>query len=173
MGKLAFVLGVPAALLATVASLGVVVVDVREGGPEGQRIVVPLPLVLAQAAVAVAPAVAGEELRIPDREALQHLGLARGVVEALAKSPDGELVRVEERDEQVVITKHGGTLQIRVRGASEAVSVNVPMRLALQALPDERGNIRTAALAAALGSVRFADLVEVQDGDDHVRISVW
>jgi hypothetical protein len=173
MGKLAFVLGVPAALLATVASLGVVVVDVREGGPDGQRIVVPLPLVLAQAAVAAAPVVAAEKLRIPDREALQHLGLARGVMEALAKSPDGELVRVEERDEQVVITKQGGTLQIRVHGADEDVSVNVPMRLALQALPDERGNIRTAALAAALGSVRFTDLVEVQDGNDHVRIYVW
>ncbi len=173
MGKLAFVLGVPAALLATVASLGVVVVDVREGGPDGQRIVVPLPLVLAQAAVAVAPVVTAEKLRIPDREALQHLGLARGVMEALATSPDGELVRVEERDEQVVITKQGGTLQIRVHGADEDVSVNVPLRLALQALPDERGNIRTAALAAALGSVRFTDLVEVQDGNDHVRIYVW
>jgi hypothetical protein len=173
MVKLAFILGVPVALLATVASLGVVVVDVREGGPNGQRIVVPLPLVLAQAAVAVAPLVADEKLRIPDNEALQHMGMARQVMEALAKSPDGELVRVEERDEQVVIAKQGRTLHIRVHGAKGDVSVNVPLHLALQALPDEHGNIRTTALAAALGTVRFTDLVDVQDGNDHVRISVW
>jgi hypothetical protein len=173
MGKLAFLLGVPVALLATVASLGIVVVDVREGGPNGQRIVVPVPLLLAQAAVAVAPAVAGEKMRIPDQEALAQMGVAREVVEALAKSPDGELVRVEERDEQVVITKQGRMLQVRVHSARENVSVNVPLHLALQALPDEHGNIRTAGLAAALGTVRFTDLVDVQDGKDHVRVYVW
>lgn len=171
MGKLAFLLGVPVALLATVASLGIVVVDVRDG--DGRRIVVPVPLVLAQAAVAVAPAVAEEKMRIPDREALAHMGVAREVMEALAKSPDGELVRVEERDEQVVITKQGRTLRVRVQSAKENVSVNVPLSVALQALPDEHGNIRTAGLAAALGTVRFTDLVDVRDGKDHVRIYVW
>src|SRR5512147_3031832 len=171
MGKLAFLLGVPVALLATVASLGIVVVDVREGS--GQRIVVPVPLVLAQAAVAVAPAVAEDKMRILDREALEHMGVARQVMEALAKSPDGELVRVEERDEQVVITKQGRLLQVRVQSAKENVAVNVPLYVALTALPDEQGNIRTAGLAAALGTVRFTDLVDVQDGKDHVRIYVW
>ena len=57
--------------------------------------------------------------------------------------------------------------------AKENVSVNVPLYVALQALPDEHGNIRTAGLAAALGTVRFTDLVDVQDGKDHVRIYVW
>ena len=173
MTKLAVILGVPIALLATVASLGVVVVDVREGGPDGNRIVVPVPLVFAQAALAVAPAVApADKLRIPD-EALEHIGLAREVLEALAAAPDGELVRVEERDEQVVITKEGRSLQVRVSGERENVSVNVPLHLALQALPDEDGRIRTAALAGALGGVRFTDLVDVQDGNDHVRVWVW
>ena len=86
-----------------------------------------MPLVLAQAAVAVAPAVADEKMRIPDQAALEQMGVAREVLEALAKSPDGELVRVEERDEQVVITKQGRTLQIRVHSAKEDVSVNVPL----------------------------------------------
>jgi hypothetical protein len=174
MTKLAAILGVPIALLATVASLGVVVVDVREGGPDGHRIVVPVPLVFAQAALAIAPAVApAEKLRIPDLEALEHVGLAREVLEALAAAPDGELVRVEERDELVVITKEGRSLRVRVSGGKENVSVNVPLHLALQALPDEHGRIRTAALAGALGAVRFTDLVDVRDGDDHVRIYVW
>jgi hypothetical protein len=173
MTKLAMILGVPIALLATVASLGVVVVDVREGGPDGSRIVVPVPLVLAQAALAIAPAVApAENLRIPD-EALEHIGLAREVLEALAQAPDGELVRVEERNEQVVITKEGRSLRVQVTGERENVSVNVPLSLALQALPDEHGRIRTAALAGALAGVRFTDLVDVQNGKDHVRVWVW
>jgi hypothetical protein len=173
MTKLAVILGVPVALLATVASLGVVVVDVREGGPDGNRIIVPVPLVLAQAALAVAPAVApADKLRIPD-EALEHMGLAREVIEALAAAPDGELVRVEERDEQVVIAKEGRTLKVRVSGSKENVSVNVPLHLVLEALPDEHGHVRTAALAGALSAVRFTDLVDVQDGKDHVRVWVW
>jgi hypothetical protein len=174
MTKLAMILGVPIALLATIASLGVVVVDVREGGPDGTRIVVPVPLVFAQAALAIAPAVApADKLRIPDNEALEHIGLAREVLEALAAAPDGELVRVEERDELVVIAKEGRSLRVRVSGERENVSVNVPLHLALQALPDEHGRIRTAALAGALGGVRFTDLVDVQDGNDHVRVWVW
>ena len=173
MTKLAVILGVPIALLATIASLGVVVVDVREGGPDGTRIVVPVPLVFAQAALAVAPAVApADKMRIPD-EALEHVGLAREVLEALAQAPDGELVRVEERDELVVISKEGRSLHVQVSGSRENVSVHVPLSLALQALPDEHGRIRTAALAGALGGVRFTDLVEVQDGNDHVRVYVW
>jgi len=173
MLKLAIILGVPIALLATVASLGVVVVDVREGGPDASRIVIPVPLVFAQAALAIAPAVAPiDKLRVP-AEALEHMGLAREVLEALAAAPDGELVRVEERDEQVVVAKEGRFLKVRVTGKRENVSVNVPLQLALQALPGEDGRIRTAALAGALGGVRFTDLVEVHDGNDHVRVWVW
>ena len=173
MTKLAVILGVPIALLATVASLGIVVVDVREGGPDPHRIVVPVPLVFAQAALAVAPAVAPQDkLRIPE-EALEHMGLAREVLEALAAAPDCELVRVEERDEQVVITKEGRSLRVRVTGKKENVSVNVPLHLAMQALPDRDGRIQTAALAGALGTLRFTDLVDVQDGKDHVRVYVW
>jgi len=173
MLKLAIVLGVPIAMLATVASLGVVVVDVREGGPDGNRVIVPVPLVFAQAALALAPMAAPvEKMRIP-HEAAEHMGLAREVIEALAAAPDGELVRVEERDEQVLITKEGRTLKVRVTGKRENVTVNVPLHLALEALPGPDGRIPTMALAGALSSVRFTDLVEVHDGNDHVRVWVW
>jgi hypothetical protein len=174
MMKLAVVLGAPIAMLATVASLGVVVVDVKEGGPNGHHVVVPVPLVLAQAALAVAPVVAPPDaLRVPDAEALKHVGLAREVIDALAKAPDGELVRVEERDETVVITKQGRSLHVSVNDHGQRVSVNVPLHLALQALPDREGRIHTGALAAALGGVRFTDLVNVDDGHDKVRVWVW
>ena len=68
-----------------------------------------------------------DKLRIPDNEALQHIGVAREVLEALAAAPDGELVRVEERDELVVITKEGRSLRVHVSGKKENVTVNVPL----------------------------------------------
>ena len=174
MTKLAVILGVPIAILATVASLGVVVVDVREGGPDGHRFVVPVPLVLAQAALAVAPVVAPQDrLRVPDGEALEHIGLAREVLEALAEAPDGELVRVEEASEQVLVSKEGRSIRVQVRSDRENVNVTVPLHLAMQAIPDRSGRIHTAAIAGALSSVRFTDLVDVQDGKDHVRVYVW
>ena len=173
MVKLAIILGVPVAMLATIASLGIVVVDVREGGPNGNRIVVPVPLVFAQAALALAPIAAPEHaMRVPEK-ALEHMDLAREVLEALAVAPDGEYVRVEERDEQVVVAKEGRFFKVHVKNDHENVSVNVPVNLALQALPGKDGRIRTAALAGALSGVRFTDLVDVQDGKDHVRVWVW
>lgn len=173
MVKLAAVLAVPIALLATVASLGVVVVDVREGGPDGNRIVVPVPLVLAQAALAAAPMVAEKELRLPD-EAAQHIGIAKEVLEALAAAPDGVFVHVEQPDEEVVVRKEGDKLVVQVRGRNgEDVSVNAPLSLAMSALPDSDGQISTMKMAGALGAVRFTDLVEVKDGNDHVRVWVW
>jgi hypothetical protein len=166
----AIVAAVPAALLAGVASLGVMVVDVREGGPDGHHLVIPVPLVVAQAALGFVPA---EKTRVPLGEAARHLPLARDVIEALADGPDGELVRVEENDHIVVITKAGKALHVRVQEGGSDVNVNVPLSLALAALPDENGHISTGEIAGALWSTRFTDLVEVHEGDDHVKISVW
>lgn len=174
MTKLAIVLGVPVALLATVASLGVIVVDVKEGGPGGHHIVVPVPLVLAQAGLVAVPAFAPKEsFRIPDAEALQHVGLAREVIQALRQAPDGEFVRVEDGEETVVVAKRGRSLQVTVDGRREKVSVNLPLHLVEQALPDGDGRIRLASVASALGGVRFTDLVDVRDGEDQVRVWVW
>src|SRR5215471_19014084 len=102
MVKLAVILGVPIAMLATIASLGVV--DVREGGPNGNRIVVPVPLVAAQAALALAPLADAHhamKLQLP-AEAAEHMGLAREVIEAIAAAPDGEYVHVQDKGEEVV-----------------------------------------------------------------------
>jgi hypothetical protein len=164
------VVGVPAALLAAVASLGVVMVDVREGGPDGHRIVVPVPLLAAQAALAFVPE---SKTRVPAGQATKYLPVAREVLEALESGPDGEIVRVEEPDEQVLVVKEGRMLRVRVHGHGEDVSLNVPFRVALSAVPDANGRVSTAALAASLWSARFTDVVEVQDGNDHVRVKIY
>ena len=160
----------PIAATGTVAATGVAWVDVRDGGPNGTRIVVPVPLVAAEIAAAFIPT---PDLSMKmDREALLHLGSARKVVQALRDAPDGELVRVEEDDETVVVAKEGDTIRVHVTGRKEKVDVNVPLAAALDVIrPD--GRIDPAAAVRGLRYARFSTLVEVQDGDDHVKISVW
>jgi hypothetical protein len=159
----------PLAAGATVAATGVAWVDVREGGPNGTRIVVPVPLLAAEVAAAFVPI---PDIRAEMGEAREHLGAARKVLDALRESPDGELVRVEEKDETVVIAKEGDTLRIHVTGKKEDVIVNVPLESAAQVIrPD--GRIDPAAAVRGLRHARFQTLVEVRDGDDHVKISLW
>jgi hypothetical protein len=160
----------PIAATGTVAATGIAWVDVREGGPNGTRIVLPVPLVAAEIAAAFIPT---PDLRMDmDGDALAHLGSARKVVQALRDAPDGELVRVEDGDETVVVAKEGDTLRVHVTGRKEKVDVNVPLAAALDIIrPD--GRIDASAAVRGLRYARFSTLVEVQDGDDHVKISVW
>jgi hypothetical protein len=166
---LASAAAMPLAAGATVAATGIAWVDVREGGPNGTHIVVPVPLLAAEVASAFVPI---PDLRHEMGEAREHLGAARKVLEALRESPDGELVRVEEKDETVVISKEGDTLRVHVTGRNEEVNVNVPLESAAEVIrPD--GRIDPSAAVRGLRHARFQTLVEVRDGDDHVKISLW
>lgn len=163
-------LAVPVAGAALVAGTGVVVVDVRE--KDGTHIVVPVPLVAARMAAGFVPT---DKARVPiDSEAARHLPLARDLVQALAKGPDGELVRVEEEGTQVLISKVGDRLEIRVDDDGERVKVNAPFDLVLEAIPSDTGQIEIGDLVGALARARFTDLVEVESKDgDHVKVSVF
>jgi len=164
---------IPLSLMALVAGTGVLVVDVREGGPDGHRFIVPVPLILAQAAAGFVPQ---NKARIPlDRPELrEYLPIAEQVLQALADAPDGELVRVEQRQETVVVTKVGDTLQVRVKGPREEVSVNLPLKMALEVLRQCRdGRVEARSLVGTLHQARMTNLVEVHKGTDHVKVSVW
>ena len=168
---LAAAIGVPVATTATVAATGVAWIDVKEGGPDGHRIVLPVPLLLAQTAVAFIPQ-KDLDFDLPP-EAARHLGAAREVLQALATSPDGEYVRVEEEDQQVLIEKVGDTLRVRVHGQDgEDVTVNVPLS-AVSEIIDRHGRISPARAVGLLRNARFSTLVDVRHGDDHVRITVF
>jgi hypothetical protein len=167
---LAGAVAVPIAGAGVVAGTGVAWVDVKEGGANGTRIVLPVPLVLAQTAAAFVPV---HKAKVEMGRAKEYLPLARRVVEALADGPDGELVRVEEKDELVVITKVKGMLEIRVSDNGEEVAVNVPLEMAL-ALIQEDGDISPFAAVGALRHARFTELVNVKShGGDEVKISIW
>jgi hypothetical protein len=159
---------VPALAAGSVAATGVVVVDVREGHG-GQHIVVPVPLALAQFAASFVP----EEktrLHIPP-EAEQYLPVAREVLTALAQADDGELVRVEEPGQKVSIRKEGGLVRIRVDDGDQHVNVQVPIALALSALPERGGRFSASQAVWALQQARLTEVVDVQ-GPDGERVTV-
>jgi hypothetical protein len=162
---------VPAVFAAGLASLDWMVVDVREGGPSGQRIVVPFPLVVARAALAFAPPPAQSVATPPElREAAP---MAAAVLDALREAPDAELVRVEQRGETVSIRKEGDSVRVFVENGKETVRVTLPLGAARAALDGaSSGHVRTAAILDAIGDAD-GDLVDVRSGNDHVRVWVW
>jgi hypothetical protein len=163
---------VPLAMVGVVAGTGVVVVDVRPA--DGPRIVVPVPLLLAETAARLAPAHATEHAMRGLHRAQRYLPVAEEVMAAIAEAPDAELVSVEDGPEHVRISKVGGVLQIRVDGRRERVAVNVPIDLVQDTLRKaHHGRLYPEDFVALLRQARMTDLVDVVDGDDHVKISVW
>jgi hypothetical protein len=172
--KIAAVLAsIPVALGTVVAATGVMVVDVKDA--DGTHIVVPVPLLLAETAARFAPTKAAE-VNI-DRQltrARRYLPVAEEILAALAEGPDGELVRVDDGDEHVRVTKAGDVLQVRVESPRENVAVNVPLDVARQVLRQARdGHIAPGDVVAALRHARLTRLADVRDGGDHVTISIW
>ena len=161
---------VPLSVLALVAGTGVVVVDVHQ---EGHHLVVPVPLVLAEVAATFVPEGKG---RVDVGEARRYLPVAEEMVKALGESPDGELVRVEERDQKVVIVKAGANLLVTVNGRHDGqdVSVTVPLAMASTLLHQaSQGSLTPRDLVAALRGARLTTLADVRQGDEHVRVTVW
>ena len=168
---LAGAVAVPVAAAGAVAATGVAVVDVREA-KNGGRIVVPVPLVLAQAAAAFVPE-HKMKARIPP-EAAAYLPAAREALDALATAEDAELVRVEEPGQVVSIRKEGAMLRVRVDDGGEQVNVQVPIALAQSILSDSRGRISPSRAVWALQRSRFTEIVNVQGADgEQVTITVY
>jgi hypothetical protein len=163
---------IPLAMVGVVAGTGVAVVDVKTH--DGPRIVVPVPLLLVEAAARMAPERTSERALRAVERGRKYLPVAEEVLAALAEAPDAELVRVEDGRDFVRISKVGDTIEIRVDGPGEQVSVDVPLAMVQDALRQaRRGTLDIGDLVAGLRHARMTDLVVVNDGDDRVKISVW
>lgn len=168
---LAGAIAVPVAAAGAVAATGVVVVDVREA-KGGQRIVVPVPLALAQVAAAFVPE-HKTRVHLPS-EATQYLPVARQALAALAEAEDAELVRVEEPGKVVSIRKEGDVLRIQVSERDEQVNVQVPLALVRSVLGDPSGRISASQAVWALQQARLTQIVDVQGADgERVKITVY
>jgi hypothetical protein len=165
-------LSIPLLLLGLVASTGLVIVDVKT--TEGPRIVVPVPLFLARAALGFAPEVA-REVEVP--ELGEYSDIALRLVAELRDADDGILVEVEDGGDHVLIEKIGDELAIDVSSDAEEVSVRIPLEAAESILASATdGRLQVDGVLDALsssGSLSGTDLVHVKSDDEEVKVWVW
>lgn len=91
----------------------------------------------------------------------------------IKKAPDGEYVKVKDKDADVVITKKLGTIYIDVAeksGENAKVKVKVPASILDAVRIDEDNQLDVAAMLSALEEVVEGDLVTVDADGTSVRI---
>lgn len=152
-----------------VASSSCVVVDVKKA--DAPRIIVPIPLVAARAAAALAPDEVSN-LEIP--EVAEYSELALRIVSELRDVPDGVLVEVETASEHVLIEKVGDELVIDAVSGDDDVLVHLPLEAVADILESYDGReLDTARVLSALSRVSRSDLVHVKTKDEEVKVWIW
>jgi hypothetical protein len=165
-------LSIPLLLLGLVAGTGLVVVDVKPA--DGPRIVIPVPLFLAHAALGFAP----DGVTDVDLPELGEYSVVAGkLVAELRECADAVLVEVDDGNEHVLIEKIGDEISIEVSGDDEEVSVRIPLAAATEILESYDGRrLRVAGVLDALSSswsLSGTDLVHVKSDEEEVKIWVW
>jgi hypothetical protein len=95
------------------------------------------------------------------------------LLQEIKKAPDGEYVKVEDKEANVLITKKSGTIYIDVNektGEKAKVKVTVPDTILDAVQIDEDNQIDVAAMLSALEDVESGDLVTVDAEGTSVRI---
>ncbi len=113
-------------MLATVLyQTGIFYVEVQEKKPDGHHLYIPVPVVLAHAAVACVP---DKELREVRAELAPRRDLIVAACNAISDCPDGAFVEYSNGDrEHVTVSKRGGYLLVDVDSRDEKVKVRVPI----------------------------------------------
>jgi len=168
----AVLLSIPLLLLGLVASTGLVVVDVKSS--DGPRLVIPVPLLLARAAVGFVPE-AATEVEIP--ELGEYSEIAGRIVAELRECDDAVLVEVDDRDDHVRIEKIGDEIAIEVSSDDDEVSVRIPLAAASEILESyDQGRLQVSGVLDALSSsssLSGTDLVHVRSENEEVKIWIW
>lgn len=156
----------------TLTQRSVVLVDVQEAG--GHRIVVPVPLALAQGALVFAP----EEARFLEAPEMgRYLPHAERVVDALRDAGDAVYVELTDEGEHVRVSREDDVLRVRVREGSETeVDVQLSFataRAVIRAYDRETGRFESSKLVSALRSMPRGQVVHALDGPDEVSIRMW
>ncbi|GMR22987.1 MAG: hypothetical protein BMS9Abin37_1375 [Acidobacteriota bacterium] len=162
-------LSIPLLLVGVFLSSSCVVVDVRQS--DGPRVIVPVPLFVARAALAFAPDEA-THIKIPDLD--DYADVAEQIIDELLDAPDGVLVEVHDGGEHVLITKVGDRIEIDVDGEEEEVSVRLPLTVVAEILESYSGeDLEIREVLEALSTLSRTELVHVRTEDEEVRISIW
>ncbi len=168
---LAGLAAVPVALGLLLYATGLAIVDVREGGPHGTRLIVPVPLALANAGLLF---VDREHQRIDCPEFAPYQPAAARLAGELRHAPDARFVEVESPNEHVTIDKAGDVLVVQVHDGDDDVRVKVPIAGLEKLIESYDGkSFRAADALAAIRKGPAGEVVNVHDGDDHVRVWIW
>jgi hypothetical protein len=169
--KLAAIVLLPLALISgALGSASWLVVDVKEAG--GPRLVVPIPVFVVQMAASFLPE-SCTRAALP-QEAAEILPAAGRALGELRHAPDGVLVEVEDGEETVVVSKIDDRLEVRVRAPGERVDLTLPLSTVQEVLESHDGEtFRLEDVLAALRRLERTDLVQVEDGDERVKVWIW
>ena len=170
IAKLALIIAAPFVLTGILfGATGVALVDVRESAPESHHLTVPVPLLLAQAALTFAPA---EAKYVSCPEFARYRKVAETVLRELDRAPDGVLVEVHNDGDSVLIEKVGKVLRIDIENQTgESVQCRLPIQSALKAVEAYDGHgFPTKAAFWALRRAPRGTLVHVKDGADEVTV---
>ncbi|MEZ5364411.1 MAG: hypothetical protein R2748_19270 [Bryobacterales bacterium] len=158
-----------AGLLAALSMTWVIVNVVDED--EDLHLWIPAPVLLAQVVAGIAdPPEIHEKLPFEPK----HLRAAAAAIRELENAGDSELVRVESKDETVVIRKSGARIEVEVDNRNERVRVHAPLRQVREFLenhPDEP--LEPASLFRLARSLPSGPLVEVTEPGQYVSIRIW
>jgi hypothetical protein len=160
-------------------------VKVDDGGEDGERVRVNLPLSLAEK---VLPTINSNKLhngkvKVKER-AFEEVDL-HALLDAVRTAPDNEYVTVESAHDNVRVAKSGGFLLIKVRetghrwrsaektGESKkenTVDIKVPFTVVNALLSGEKDELDLLAAIRVLKESGDLELVTVKDGSESVRI---
>lgn len=97
----------------------------------------------------------------------------RAILRALNDTPDGDFVRIRDREDSISVSKSRGYLLVQIDGRGETpekVRVRMPMALATAIAESEGDELDLTAVVRALGRHRGEDLVTVEDGATQIRV---
>src|SRR6185503_10611787 len=101
IAKLALICASPFVLIGMLLGVpGVAVVDIKDSGPDGHHLTIPVPLMIAQAALTFAP---DEAKYVECPKFARYQKVAATILEELEHAPDGVLVEVNDQGDHVLI----------------------------------------------------------------------
>lgn len=144
------------------------------GKDERVRINVPLAMVEEILPLVSAEQLKGGRVRI-DLEDGRHTDV-RAAWAAVRKAKDGEYATVEDSDSRVRVRKSDGLLLVETvetrEGSGEKVNVRVPLAVVDALFGENPEELDVVAAVRALGDHADGMIVDVEDGDERVRIWV-
>lgn len=150
-----------------------VVVDVQTLDEDAVHVIVPMPLVAADLALAFVPDEVFDDATLPPEVAANRDAIL-GAVRALADAPDATLVKVDSPDAVVEIAKHGSQLTVVVDADDARVRCAIPIdgvRDALEKWDWQRLDPRL--LVDIVHAARPGTLVRVEAEDARVAVLTW